>query len=130
METVNVQQVESGSSLEPTFKIYSDNGVTPYNLSALENVVIWFLDSRTNAILSKYSMSPLTDHNTTDFVVISPSLGTFKINIQNTVTELWGEILVKFEISIQATKTGFSPVFETIAKENIFSVKNNKIKSL
>jgi hypothetical protein len=130
METISVQQIESGSSLEPVFKIYSDNGITPYVLDDLLNVIVWFVDSRTNSILGKYSMTGLPLHNTDDFVVINSNLGTFKINIQNTVTELWGESLVRFEISIQKEKTGFTPEFEMIVKENIFSVKNNKIKAI
>lgn len=126
---ITIQQIEQGESLQPQFTIYVDDGITPYNLDNLDNVIVWFVENKSNEVYKKYSLNAKTDHDTSHFVVIDAASGQFIINIESSVTDLWNDGLVRFEISIEDTVEGFT-TYKKICKENLYKVKPNEIHAI
>ena len=122
---ITIQEIEAGQSLSPQFTIYSDNGITPYNLSDLDNVRVWFIDNKSNSVLKKYSMNASTGHDTDHFSIVNAAQGKFKINIESSVSALFDGV-IRFEIAILDTVTGFTD-WKKITKENIFKANKNLI---
>lgn len=129
MTTIELKDLQQGASSYPTFAVKDDNG-TAINLSTLDNIRVCFVNDKTGEVFSKYSRETETGWNSTDFVTINAAAGTFGIRLQSSVTALWCVGVVRIEIDIKQTVTGFTPEYKNIATERIYNVLASKISKL
>ena len=129
MTTIELKDIYQGESSYPTFALKDNNGVA-IDISTLDNIRVLFINDKNAEVLSKYSKEVETGFDSTDFVVISESGGTFGIRLQDSVTLEWCIGVVRIEVDIKQTVSGFTPTYKNILAERIYNVLPSKISRL